>query len=256
MRCPDRPPLRPHRPAWSSSNVACFHSLRHTFTTIVARQTKDARLAQRMADHADITTTQGYLHTEQTEHAAVMQDFPTLRATKRATGMVQTSLLVSNDDRSGRGESCTQVSATEALRPDVSEPVVRSLVMEPGGIEPPSRDSQQSASTRVVTGLISTAGRAATPFLWSSLGDFLLRRAETPLWSQPDVFQTPPYRALGGIRRSLIRLRGHNCACCQLLCVRAFYEASTPLDARRQAFPVRSIPIGPGCERAGHSTSP
>ena len=200
----------------TDEGVACFHSLRHTFTTIIAKQTKDVRLAQRMADHADITTTQGYLHTEQIEHAAVMREFPQLRATGRATGMVQTGLSVSNGDQSGRGESDTQVSATEALRPDVSEPVVRSLVMEPGGIEPPSRDSQQDASTSVVTGLISTAGRAATPFLWSSLGNISLRNAETPRWSQPDVIQTPPYRAWGGVCASLIRLRGHNRCCWQL----------------------------------------
>jgi len=146
----------------TDEGVACFHSLRHTFTTIVARQTKDIRLAQRMADHADITTTQGYLHTDRTEHAAVMREFPTLRATKRATGMVQTGLSVSNGDQSGRGVSCAQVPVAEALRPDVSEPVVRSLVMEPGGIEPPSRDSQLGTSTRVVAYLILAYGRPAT----------------------------------------------------------------------------------------------
>ena len=122
--------------------------------------------------------------------------------------------------------------------------------MEPGGIEPPSRDSQQDASTRVVAGLISPSERAATPSPQASLRKISRRSTETLPWRQPDVFRTPPYRALRGVRRGLIRLREHNCACCQLLCVRAFDEASTPLDAQHPAFPVRSIPIGPTYQRA------
>ena len=39
----------------------------------------------------------------------------------------------------------------------------------------------------------------------------------------------------------------------QVLC--AFYEASTPLDTPRQAFPARSIPFGPNLSIAETSAS-
>ena len=151
----------------TEAGIACFHSLRHTFTTIIARQTKDARLAQRMADHADITTTQGYLHTERAEHAAVMKNFPSLleerRATGRASELVQTGQIVSNWGAFGLSESCMQVSAIETLSPIVSESVVRSPLVEPGGIEPPCRNSPRAASTRVVAVFISLAEPSRTP---------------------------------------------------------------------------------------------
>ena len=142
----------------TEDGVASFHSLRHTFTTIVARQTKDLRLAQRLADHADITTTQRYLHTERDERAAVMREFPTLRATRRATDVVQTGLSTTKQDSPRLALSRVQVPENEALRPLVTEHDVRCLRMEPGGIEPPCRDSQIDASTRVVTLLSRTAG--------------------------------------------------------------------------------------------------
>lgn len=148
----------------TDEGVACFHSLRHTFTTIIARQTGDPRLAQRLADHADITTTQRYLHTERSEHAEVMKAFPVLRATRRATPMVQIGSDQSLNGSACSNESRAQASEGEELRPNEPEPVVRRLEMEPGGIEPPSRNSQQEASTRVVRRFIS-ASRAKTDTL-------------------------------------------------------------------------------------------
>ena len=135
----------------TEAGIASFHSLRHTFTTIIAKQTRDARLAQRMADHADITTTQGYMHTERDEHAAVMRDFPRLlgerRATGRASEVVQTGQIVSNWGAFGLSESCMQVSAVETLSPIESESVVRSPLVEPGGIEPrPPRQAAPSSA--------------------------------------------------------------------------------------------------------------
>jgi len=61
--------------------------------------------------------------------------------------------------------------------------------------------------------------------------------------SQPDSRRPPPHRASGGGRAAL-RPRVRT-AVRQLLVLRAFYEASTPLDAPRHAFPARSKPIGP-----------
>lgn len=151
----------------TDDGIASFHSLRHTFTTIIAKQTKDPRIAQRMADHADITTTQGYLHTERAEHAAVMKNFPSLlgerRATGRASKLVQTGQIVSNWGAFGLSESCMQVSAVETLSPIESESVVRSPLVEPGGIEPPCRNSPRAASTRVVADFISLAEPSRTP---------------------------------------------------------------------------------------------
>lgn len=146
----------------NSDGIACFHSLRHTFTTTIARITGDARLAQRMADHADLSTTQRYLHTERSEHAAAMGKFPTLRATGRATQVVQSGQIESVPVPGSPSPDTSQVSDSGGVRPDVSEPVVRRLVVEPGGIEPPSRDSPHAASTRVVADLISALCPPAT----------------------------------------------------------------------------------------------
>ncbi len=99
----------------TDDGIACFHSLRHTFTTMIARQTGDARLAQRMADHADITTTQRYMHTERQEHAAVMQSFPPLRATRRASGVVQNGPNVPVTVSTSPLENIVQVSGSEGF---------------------------------------------------------------------------------------------------------------------------------------------
>lgn len=139
---------------------ACFHSLRHTFTTIIAKTSKDVRLAQRMADHADITTTQRYMHTERAEHAEMMARFPRLRgderAVKRAVGVVQGGQNETND---GPGKSIVehrQVSEVEPLRQPEYRLVQGGPEMEPGGIEPPCRNRPRNASTCVVICLIST----------------------------------------------------------------------------------------------------
>ena len=64
------------------------------------------------------------------------------------------------------------------------------------------------------------------------------------------------FPALSGVGRrthGLVRPREHNRGW-QLLIVRAFSEASTPLDAPRHTYSARSIPIGPTCQRTIYST--
>lgn len=130
--------------------VACFHSLRHTFTTMSARVSKDARIAQRMADHSDIKTTQRYMHTEADEVYAVVEQFPQLRATKCATGVFNRGRIESSEDEPGPVVSKSQVSVTDRVSPGLSNHVEHGLGMEPGGIEPPCREGPPGASTRVV----------------------------------------------------------------------------------------------------------
>lgn len=148
--------------------VACFHSLRHTFTTISARVSKDTRIAQRMADHTDIKTTQRYMHTEADEVYAVVQQFPQLRATKRASEVFNRSQNVSSEGDLSLAESKPQVTVNDSLSPRLSSHVEHGLSMEPGGIEPPCRNGRFGASTRVVSDLISTLRRPLTAYFGSS----------------------------------------------------------------------------------------
>jgi integrase len=133
----------------TDGGTASFHSLRHTAATRATRATQDARIAQRLAGHAHITTTQRYLHADLEEQAAVMRMLPSLRATGRATGVVETGPKVSQREPSRRSGNGPQVPENGAFRPDVSQADVRSLEVEPGGIEPPCRDSPCDASTCV-----------------------------------------------------------------------------------------------------------
>lgn len=114
--------------------------------------------------------------------------------------------------------------------------------MEPGGIEPPSRDSQQDASTRVFDYLISASHRESTPCVSAQpLVTSSPARQEAPRADQPDNHDLPPHRASS--ERSEAKLGRE----CELrfgsYVLRAFYEASTPLDAPHQAFPIRSNAI-------------
>lgn len=184
----------------TDDGIAYFHSLRHTFTTMIARQTGDARLAQRMANHADITTTQRYMHTERQEHAAVMQAFPPLRATRRASGVVQNGPNVPVTVSTSPLENIVQVSGSEGFGLFVSNHDVRCLEMEPGGIEPPCRDSPLGASTRVVGVLISASGRAPTPSHSAQRPVNLLAKAAGCTLPQPARCLMSP--APSGVRRT------------------------------------------------------
>jgi integrase/recombinase XerC len=53
-----------------------FHSLRHTAITTVRRLTKDIRVAQRFARHANIATTVRYEHISDQEVAAAVKGLP------------------------------------------------------------------------------------------------------------------------------------------------------------------------------------
>ena len=125
----------------TDEGIACFHSLRHTYTTTIARMTKDPRVAQRMADHADITTTQRYLHTDRSEQAEVMTQFPRFRnperAVKRAVGVVQSGQNETNDGLSKSIVERSQMSGNEPFRHAGYSRVQDGPSMEPGGIEPP-----------------------------------------------------------------------------------------------------------------------
>lgn len=55
-------------------HVYNFHALRHTAISTVRRQTKDIRLAQRFARHANIATTVRYDHVSDEEVAAAVKD--------------------------------------------------------------------------------------------------------------------------------------------------------------------------------------
>lgn len=93
----------------TDDGVLSFHCLRHTYATFVARASKDVRLVQRMVDHADITTTQRYLHAEPIEQITTMKGFPRLiaagRATGRASDVVQSGQIMPTE-----GEACPSVS--------------------------------------------------------------------------------------------------------------------------------------------------
>lgn len=184
----------------TDEGVACFHSLRHTFATVVARTTKDPRVAQRMADHADITTTQRYLHTDREEQAEVMAQFPTFRTTeravKRAVGVVQSGQNETNDGHSVSIVEESQMSGIEPFRHAESGHVQHGPEMEPGGIEPPSRNRPRSASTCVVIRLISISHRGMTPCaLIQPLETSSPAPQEAPSADQPENRVHAPYRA-------------------------------------------------------------
>ncbi len=183
----------------TDEGIACFHSLRHTYTTTIARMTKDPRVAQRMADHADITTTQRYLHTGRSEQAEVMAQFPRFRsperAVKRAVGVVQSGQNETNDGLSKSIVERSQVSGNEPFRPAKYGRVQDGPRMEPGGIEPPSRCRPRSASTCVVICLISTSHREMTPCaLVQPLETSSPTPQEAPSVDQPDNRDHVPYQ--------------------------------------------------------------
>jgi hypothetical protein len=62
----------------------------------------------------------------------VMRDAPTLRTTKRATGVVQMGHPVSKQVGSGSAQSDTQGPSADEVSPDVPERDVRCLVIVPG----------------------------------------------------------------------------------------------------------------------------
>ena len=129
--------------------------------------------------------------------------------------------------------------------------------MEPGGIEPPSRNSQQAASTCIVVCLILTFRRQATACERSSPRKFnpapLRRQRRTSLLFV--ALQSP--QASG--RRTWLRFRqpdgparsrsDQRCDRWHLKFCTWFNEANVHLDMPPQAFPVRSIPVGPNCQR-------
>lgn len=54
------------------------HKLRHTFATILYRETKDIKILQELLGHADISTTQIYTHTDNERKKEAIDDFPEL----------------------------------------------------------------------------------------------------------------------------------------------------------------------------------
>ena len=131
--------------------------------------------------------------------------------------------------------------------------------VEPGGIEPPSRDSQHDASTRVFADLISIVQSASDSIPAIQSQCFLIRgrcdatvgrsripctpsRARDDLAEHVTAITQPggPARSRSDQRQS----RWHLWFCT------LFYEACVHLDAPRHTSHVRSKPVGPSCQRS------
>ncbi|MFW6410289.1 MAG: tyrosine-type recombinase/integrase, partial [Halanaerobiales bacterium] len=54
------------------------HKLRHTFATILYKETKDIKILQDLLGHADISTTQIYTHTDTEQKKDAINNFPEL----------------------------------------------------------------------------------------------------------------------------------------------------------------------------------
>ncbi len=52
------------------------HKLRHTFASILYRETKDIKVLQDLLGHANISTTQIYTHTDTEQRKAAVDEFP------------------------------------------------------------------------------------------------------------------------------------------------------------------------------------
>ncbi|WP_245579473.1 tyrosine-type recombinase/integrase [Halonatronum saccharophilum] len=54
------------------------HKLRHTFASVLYRETKDLRILQELLGHSDISTTQIYTHTDKEERKSAIEQIPDL----------------------------------------------------------------------------------------------------------------------------------------------------------------------------------
>src|SRR5262245_24287216 len=118
---------------------------------------------------------------------------------------------------SSRSSTPAPPAKNEKRRPDSGAPFVR---VEPGGIEPPSRDSQLAASTRVSAGLISTRATAIGSLrVGPARGVFSSVLPQAAHTDQPDVYERRRIRrpapfvqpALG--RESVVVIGNYFCAC-------------------------------------------
>jgi len=126
--------------------------------------------------------------------------------------------------------------------------------MEPGGIEPPSRDSRSAASTRVFGGLISAirAGADALPFSHAR-GVFSPSRPRVSRDGQPDVFDPP---LIGRQERIARPVLGRESVGSLNYCVACFLRGR---HAPRRATANVPCPVesssAPDCQRAGHCST-
>ncbi len=58
------------------ANEITPHKLRHTFASLLYRQTKDIRVLQELLGHASISTTQIYTHTDTEQRKSAIDEFP------------------------------------------------------------------------------------------------------------------------------------------------------------------------------------
>ncbi len=122
--------------------------------------------------------------------------------------------------------------------------------MEPGGIEPPSRDRRSGRfyvhSRRFHLDLRTTD---------DGLPPIQSQKSLTPLRCDAALgralkFSRPTHRGRVGRARGRVRQPERSCQCWQLWFCPWFNEANGHLDTPRQDAAVRSKPIGPDCQRA------
>ena len=153
------------------------------------------------------------------------------------------------DPTVGRRVRTAQSRARCGPRMPAPFPELRRKV-EPGGFEPPCRNSQHAASTPCSRHFnLGSLRRGTTPFARTMTDKYLVPpRPVSPL-EPARCFQPPLHRASSG------GCRGPNQAArayCELadMNLHQFYVSRCSTKAQRRAFPARSIPFGPRCQRA------
>lgn len=161
------------------------------------------------------------------------------RAAGADCGRVEPSLLVGPRGREGaRGEGSSRLRAARA--------------MEPGGIEPPSRDSQQDASTRVLDGFISVARPPSTASALTQLPEFSRpARPEAPRVGPARCLPSARYRASQADGVASIRPRERRDAQQLIFCTLFTRPACASTRHIKPSLPGR-IQFGPSCQRAGN----
>ena len=166
------------------------------------------------------------------------------RGTERFATGSGPSRVNEGDPTVGRRVRTAQSRARCGPRMPAPFPELRRKV-EPGGFEPPCRNSQPAASTPCSRHFnLGSLRRGTTPFARTMTDKFLVPpRPVSPL-EPARCFQPPLHRASNG------GCRGPNQAArayCELadMNLHPFNVSRCSTTAQRRAFPARSIPFGP-----------